>query len=456
MDTLLYRSTNRLSPTVSFREALLTGQPPDYGLYMPTRIPRLAPSLISSFSSLSYAEIAFEVCHSFLRNDISATDLKTYCTQAYNFDLPIEPLSDHLHLLRLDQGPTASFKDFAARLMARIMNHFASQEGKHLTVLVATSGDTGGAIADAFHGLPGISVVILLPEREVSIRQRLQMTTLGKNITTFAVSGKFDDCQAMVKRAFNDPELRKFHLTSANSINIGRLIPQTVYYFYAASRIPDFYAFSVPSGNFGSLMGGVFAREMGLPTHSFIAAVNENNEFPEFLKTGTYHPVSPSRECSSNAMNVGHPSNLARLIDHYGGMLIDERDSNGTIIRYGFLKKSPDMSALRKDFLSFSITDQETNETILRYWKEKKILIEPHGAVAILAAEKASLPGPIICLETAHPAKFPETIRHLLHIDPALPASLSGLEEKKEEYHTISNRYDEFLPLLKNLLQQAE
>jgi threonine synthase len=352
--------------------------------------------------------------------------------------------------MRLDQGPTASFKDFAARLMARLMHYFAKKENKDLTVLVATSGDTGGAVAAAFHNLENVNVVVLFPEKEVTGRQRKQMTTLGKNVRAVAVKGKFDDCQALVKRAFNDPDLSRLNLTSANSINFSRLMPQIVYYIYAYSRLAkDKIIFSVPSGNFGNLMGGIIAKEMGLPVEKFIVAVNENDEFPNFLKSGNYKPVVPSKECSSNAMNVGHPSNLARLIGLYGGWLTDERDEDGKVIKKGVLKEKPDMEKMKKDFISFSIKDKEVDETIKDTCNKYNIMLEPHGAVAIAAVNKANLNGLVVSLETADPAKFPEKIRELLKVDPKVPKSLSGLDNKEESFDIIENNYNNFKEKIK-------
>ena len=329
--------------------------------------------------------------------------------------------------------------------MARLMHYFTKKENKSLTVLVATSGDTGGAMADAFYDLENINVIVLFPEKEISGRQRKQMTTLGKNVKALAIKGTFDDCQALVKRAFNDTDLDKLNLTSANSINFGRLMPQIVYYIYAYSRLAkDKIIFSVPSGNFGNLVGGILAKEMGLPIEKFIVAVNENDEFPNFLKTGIYKPVVPSKKCSSNAMNVGNPSNLARLIDSYGGWLLDERDENGKVIKKGVLKEKPDMEKLRKDFVSFSITDEEVNETIKEAYNKYNTILEPHGAVGFAAVKKAALQGLIVSLETADPAKFPDEIKELLDIEPEVPKSLSGLDNKEESFETIPNDYEEF------------
>lgn len=437
----MFKSTNRKAKLVSFKDALLRGQAPDYGLYMPVEIPKLTKEEIDSFSDKQYHEIAFDIAKKFLQDEIGDNELKGLVKDAYDFDVPLEKVEDKLYIMRLDKGPTASFKDFAARLMARLMHYFAKKEGRGLTVLVATSGDTGGAVADAFFGLENVNVAVLFPEKGISEIQRKQMTTLGKNIRAFAVKGTFDDCQVLVKRAFNDEELT--NLTSANSINFGRLMPQMVYYVYAYSRLGK-SVFSVPSGNFGDLMGGVLAKRMGLPIEKFIVAVNENDEFPKFLKAGSYSPVVPSRNCSSNAMNVGHPSNLARLISLYDGWLLDERDSNGKVVKRGVLKEKPDMKRLNEDFVSFSVTDKEVDATIKQAYNKHNIILEPHGAVGLCAVKKAGLKGLVVSLETADPAKFPEKINELLGIELKVPESLSVLDGKEEKFETIPNSYDEF------------
>ncbi len=451
MQKILYRSTNKKSDLVSLKEALLKGQAPDYGLYVPTFIPRLTEEEIQSFRNKKYHEIAFVVIKKFLQNEIDEEDLRVLTKESYNFYVPLEEVEDSLFIMRLDRGPTASFKDFAARLMARLMHHFAKEEGKHLTVLASTSGDTGGAVADAFYGLNNINVIVLFPKNGVSEIQRKQMTTLGKNIGALAVEGTFDDCQAIVKQAFNDKELEKLNLTSANSINFGRLMPQAVYYFYAYSKLNDRVIFSVPSGNFGNLLGGVIAREMGLDVEKFIVAVNENDEFPNFLKTGIYKPVEPPRKCSSNSMNIGHPSNLARLIDLYGGWLYDKRNKDGKIVKKGVLKEKPDMKKLRKDFASFSITDEEVAKTIKKFYMKYKRLLEPHGAVGWCALEKYMKNNKIdlaVSLETADPAKFPDEINRLLGIKPKIPKSIAKLSNKHEHFEVIEKDYKKFKKLL--------
>ena len=452
MEKILYRSTNKNSEIVDFKYAVLKGQAPDYGLYMPTVIPTFTEDEINSFKSKEYYEIAYQVLYKFLENEIDSKTLIEMVKKAYNFDVPLEKINEKLYILYLDSGPTASFKDFAARFMAEVMEYLAIKENLNLTVLVATSGDTGGAIANAFLDKENIKVVILFPLEEITEVQRRQMTTLNKNIIPIGLKGKFDDCQSMVKIAFNDPDLKFLNLTSANSINISRLLPQSVYYFYAFSKLNlNKITFSVPSGNFGNLMGGVIAKKMGLPVKKFIVAVNENDEFPIFLKTGEYKPVIPSRKCSSNAMNVGHPSNLARLIDLYGGWIYDERNKDGKVIRYGVLKEKPDMEKLREDFVSFSIKDEEVEETIKKYYKNYKIILDPHGAVGITAFEKSNIDEPVISIETAHPGKFPEVIKKVLGIEPEIPATLKSLLSKEEKFKVIENNYIEFKNFLKGL-----
>src|SRR5258706_1889222 len=319
---LLFQSTNGQSPAVNLREALLRGQAPDRGLYFPEKFPQLAPDEIATFAQLPYHEIAFRVLSKYTDGIIPADVLAAICRDAYNFEIPLEKVYDRVVVMRLDQGPTASFKDFAAQMMARLLGRFLREDGKQLTILTATSGDTGAAVAHAFHKIPGIQVIVLFPIDEVSLSQRKLMTTLKDNVRTVAIDGKFDDCQAMVKRAFADPALGHIALSSANSINVGRLLPQSVYYFYAASRVAkpgEPIVFSVPSGNFGDMMGAVVAREMGLPVKKIIAPGNGNDAFPRFLASGVYQKISPSRNSVSNAMNVGHPSNPARFVPVYIG-----------------------------------------------------------------------------------------------------------------------------------------
>ena len=446
---ILFYSTNRRAEPVSFRDALLKGLAPDRGLYMPGRIPSLSADEIAGFSVLAYHEIAAAVCGKFLLGQLPAADLEDLCRDAYDFPVPLEPVRDRLCVMRLDQGPTASFKDFAARLMARLIHYYLRREKKRLLILTATSGDTGSAIANAFYGLDNIQVLVVFPEKEVTPRQRRQMTTLGGNVCIVAIDGKFDHCQALVKEAFSDPALGHLPLSSANSINIGRLVPQTVYYYYAFSRLcrlPGEQAvFSIPSGNFGDMMGAVLAMRMGLPVKRLVIATNENDEFPHYVSSGDYRIIEPSRNCISSAMNVGHPSNIARLIDLYGGSM-DEKGIIGT---------PPDLERLRREVFAVSVDDNETRQTIRDAYKQHGLLLEPHGAVGwaglqeYLRQEKTPREQLCVSLETAHPAKFPEEIRAILGFDPPLPPSLEGLEAGKESYSHMANDYTAFREFLK-------
>jgi threonine synthase len=438
----MFHSTNGEAPRVDLKEAMLRGQAPDRGLYMPDAIPRLEAATIASFARMAYPRVAFEVLRPYLAGVLDEDALPAVCEDAYDYDVPVEAAYDRVYVMRLDRGPTASFKDFAARMMARIIGRFVREEGRQLTILTATSGDTGAAVAGAFHGLDGIRVVVLYPAAEVSARQRRQMTTLGGNVRAIAIDGKFDDCQAMVKRAFSDPELSGLSLSSANSINIGRLLPQAAFYFYGVSRVAgagESAVMCVPSGNFGNMMGCMLAWRMGLPLKRLVVPVNENDEFPRFLETGEYRKVEPSRACLSNAMNVGHPSNLARLVALYGGWL----DEAGT------LRRKPDLAAMRKDLFSTTVSDRRTRETIREAWGDQRLLLEPHGAVGwrglqdYLAQEPLD-GAPAVVVETAHPAKFPEEIEKVLGFVPEPPAALAALDGLEEQYERMAVDYEAF------------
>jgi len=452
-EKFLYFSTNLKSGSVLFNEALLRGQAPDKGLYMPVDIPRISPEEIREMAGMEYHEIAALIIGKYLRGVISQPLLEKMTAEAYDFEIPLEHVADRKYVMRLDQGPTASFKDFAGRMMGRLMQYYNNDRKQDLLILTATSGDTGSAIANAFYKLNRIKALVLFPKDEITARQRKQMTTLGENISIIGLDAKFDDCQALVKQAFSDPGLSYLNLSSANSINIGRLIPQTVYYFYSYARLSypphdEPVVFSVPSGNFGDMMGGILAARMGLPVSRFVIATNENDEFPKFLETGNYKKIVPSRNCISSAMNVGHPSNLARLIALYDGVM----DETGNIL------KKPDLSAMQKDIFAVSISDNETKATIKNAWQDHRLLLEPHGAVGWLGLQKylESSDNKIgeehlcISLETAHPAKFPEQIREILEFDPELPPSLEGLELKPEKFDTIPNDYEAFKSYLKS------
>lgn len=444
MSRILFHSTNGRAPAVGLREALLQGQAPDRGLYLPDAFPKFTADETAEFATMPYHAIAFRVLSKYTEGVLHDDDLASLCQDAYNFEAPLETVRglDRVAVMRLDRGPTASFKDFAARVMARLVGRFVREAGQRLTILVATSGDTGSAVASAFHGIAGLRVIVLFPVAEISERQRKQMTTLGGNVRSIAVDGKFDDCQALVKRAFADPALRHISLSSANSINIGRLLPQSVYYFHAASRLAragEPIVIAVPSGNFGNMMGAVIAGRMGLPVKRVVAPVNGNDEVPRFLDSGAYAKIEPSRNCLSNAMNVGHPSNLARLVAIYGGRM----DETGAIHR------APDMTALRRDVFSTSVPDEATRAAIKQAWEKHQLLLEPHGAVGwrgfqdYLAAEPLN-GSPAVVLETAHPAKFPEEIARALGFTPETPPTLAALDQLPEDYDRMSASYDAF------------
>ncbi len=456
---ILYYSTNRnldkapgivpFREKVSFREALLQGQAPDEGLFMPERIPALRPEEIMALKGRPYAEAAFRVGWAFLEGEIDREALQRIVADAYDYEVPLEPVTGRKYVMRLDRGPTASFKDFAARMMARLMSHFRDP-GSRLNILVATSGDTGSAVGDAYRGVPGIAVTILYPRGEVSGRQKKQLDTIGQNVQAVSVAGKFDDCQDLVKQAFADPALRGLNLTSANSINFGRILPQIVYYMYACAQLAEpgeEIVFSVPSGNFGDALGCEYARRMGLPVRTLVMPTNENDEFPRFLDTGVYAKLSPSRACLSNAMNVGHPSNLARFFDLYGG----------TVDRNGRVWKCPDREEMRRRIFSVSVSDEETRRTIRRVYDAYKVVLEPHGAVGWRGLEawlEKNGDFPLcVSLETAHPAKFPEEVQAALGIDPELPPSMRDLDRREGEPHEMVGDYEVFRGYLRERLR---
>lgn len=445
MSEIKYYSTNLKAPKVSFSEALLKGLAPDGGLYMPEKIPVFTKEEIATFSNKQYNEIAAVVLSKFIGDEIPSSEIARMTKQAYNFEVPLEKVYDNKFVMRLDQGPTASFKDFAARMMGQLMQFFLQKEHRNMLILTATSGDTGSAMANAFYDLHNINIAVLFPETEVTPRQRKQMTTLHKNVQIIALDGKFDDCQALVKQAFNDPELDYLNLSSANSINIGRLIPQAVYYIYAYSRLCDInkgekIVFSVPSGNFGDLMGGLLAMKMGLPVQKFVVSTNKNDEVPVYFASGNYKTIVPSRNCISSAMNVGHPSNMARIVALYGGVMNEKGD----------ILQKPDLEKMKADMFATSIDDTTTRETIKRVFDRHNVILEPHGAVGWEGLRQYLMDGNVssnqvcVSLETAHPAKFPEEIQNILGFDPELPESLSNLEGKEEQYDKLNYEYGDF------------
>jgi len=447
MSQIKYFSTNHKAAEVTFGEALLKGLAPDKGLFMPNAIPSFSPQELNSLKGNQYYEIAAKVFSKFLGDEVPMADLLAMTKDAYNFAVPLEQVVDRKYVMRLDQGPTASFKDFAGRMMGRMMQYYLKQKNENKLILTATSGDTGSAMAHAFYGLNNIQIAVLFPKNEVSERQRKQMTTLQKNVQIIAIDGKFDDAQAMVKQAFSDPDLACLNFTSANSINIGRLIPQIVYYIYSYTQLRkqdsdelEPVVFCIPSGNFGDMMGCVLAMKMGLPVKRILVATNENDEFETLMKTHTYKKIEPSKNCLSSAMNVGHPSNLARLIELFDGNM----DENGVI------HKEPNYKEMDKIFVAQSVTDEQTRETIRQAWAQYHIVLEPHGAVGwkcvedFIAKEKPSAEQLLISLETAHPAKFPQAIIDTIGVDPELPDSLKEIESKEEYYDSIDGNYPTF------------
>jgi threonine synthase len=407
---MLYYSTNNKNTRVTLQEAVIQGLAPDNGLYMPEQIPALPQKFFDSLSEMSFREIAFEVADNLIGDDLSGSELRRIVDHTIQFDAPLVSVDDDIYALELFHGPTLAFKDFGARFMSQLLGHFAKEQKKEITILVATSGDTGSAVANGFLGVPGTKVVVLYPSGKVSDIQEKQFTTLGQNITAVEIDGTFDDCQRIVKQAFLDADLKsKFFLTSANSINIARLIPQSFYYFYAYARLHDKnkpVVFAVPSGNFGNLTGGLLAKRMGLPIKQFIAATNMNDIVPEYLKTKLFNP-RPSRQTISNAMDVGNPSNFARMLDLFGN----------------------DHDALSNEVTGYAFSDQETQQAMVDMFKSKSYVMDPHGAIGYLGLKKYitesnnEVTG--IFLETAHPGKFKEVVENVLKQQINLPPALN-------------------------------
>jgi len=408
---ILY-STKHQSKPASLEKAVLKGLAEDGGLYMPEKIPQLTANFFENISKLSFQEIAFIVSKALIGEDIGDNDLKKIINQAIDFDAPLVKLEDKIYSLELFHGPTLAFKDFGARFMSRLMGHFLKEKNQQTLILAATSGDTGSAVAHGFFQVPNIKVAILYPSGKVSHLQEQQMTTMGGNITAFEVNGSFDDCQAMVKAAFMDQTLHKLNLSSANSINISRLIPQTFYYFYAYAQLQKQGVrkapiFSVPSGNFGNLTAGVIAHKMGLPVSKFIAATNANDTFPIFMRTGNYQP-KPSVKTIANAMDVGAPSNFARLLDIFGSK-----------------------EEMEKMIWSQSFSDQEITACIKKVRSEDGYTLDPHGAVAYLGIKAYNQDDTAsILLETAHPAKF---------LDVEIPERLAKYAKLEKKSIKIGN-----------------
>lgn len=421
-------STKNTQKFVDFRHAVLKGLPEDNGLYMPEKIDRLPDYFFQNLETYSFRELSYVVAKNIIQGAIPNEDLKKLVYEAIDFPAPIVSLDDNMHVLELFHGPSLAFKDFGARFMARAMGYFNEGESKELTILVATSGDTGGAVAAGFYKTPGIKVVILYPSGKVSDLQEKQLTTLGHNITALEVNGTFDDCQALVKQAFLDDELnKKVRLSSANSINISRLIPQSFYYFESYKQLKDKskpVAFCIPSGNFGNLTAGLLAKQMGLPIEHFVAATNANDVVPQYLHTGVYTP-RPSVATLSNAMDVGAPSNFARMMDMYGS----------------------EWSKVKNDISGFAYSDEATEKALLEVLNNYNYLIDPHGAVGYLAMKEylEAHPGHQgIVLETAHPSKFKPDVERIINRPIDVPQRLAELSDKKKEAIQMGIEYAPF------------
>ncbi|WP_136666691.1 threonine synthase [Flavobacterium sp. H122] len=420
-----YYSLNNKQHKVSFENAVIQGLAPDSGLYFPENITALPSSFFDKIEGLSNEEIAFKAIEQFITPEIPETDLKQIIKETLSFDLPVAAIENNVFSLELFHGPTMAFKDVGARFMSGCLNYFNHNQQKKSTVLVATSGDTGGAVANGFLGSENIDVVILYPMGKVSDFQERQLTTLGHNIKTIAINGSFDDCQAIVKKAFTDIDLKHKNLTSANSINIARWLPQMFYFLFAYKELKKYkkpLIVSCPSGNFGNICAGVLAKRLGLPVSHFVASTNANNTVPRFLKNGIYEP-SATIATISNAMDVSDPSNFIRIRELYNN----------------------DLKAFSNDFTAYSFTDEETKKVLTEVYKIKNYLMDPHGAVAYLGLKKEleKHPGSMgVFLETAHPVKFLEIINETLNSDIEFPEITNPLSEK-EKIMKICNNYED-------------
>lgn len=411
----IYYSLNHQSPNTTFAEAAVKGQAPDKGLYFPSHIPTLPQDFIKNIKSYSKEEIGFTVMKPYVEESLPDDVLQNIISETVNFDFPLVNVHDGIYALELFHGPTLAFKDVGARFMSRCLGYFNRNSNQHTTVLVATSGDTGGAVANGFLGVEGVDVVILYPLGKVSPIQELQLTTLGQNISALEVSGTFDDCQAMVKQAFMDADLNnKLTLTSANSINVARWLPQQLYYFFAYQQWQHEQppVICVPSGNFGNICAGIMAYASGLPVRHFIAACNINDVVPQYLQTGDYAP-KPSMATISNAMDVGNPSNFVRIMEIFHQQLSD----------------------VKKVLSSYSVSDAATKATIAEVYRQYGYTLDPHGAVGYYALREylgdADAKG--IFLETAHPVKFPETVEETTNTKIEVPESVQYLLNKEKQ-----------------------
>ena len=433
-----YYSTNKQSQSVSLQEAVVKGLASDRGLFMPEAIKALPSSFYDHIEDLSFQEIAYRVADAFFGEDIPADTLKDIVYDTLNFDVPLVKVEENIYSLELFHGPTLAFKDVGGRFMARLLSYFIRKEGqKDVNVLVATSGDTGSAVANGFLGVEGIHVYVLYPKGKVSEIQEKQFTTLGQNITALEVDGTFDDCQALVKSAFMDKELNDhLLLTSANSINVARFLPQAFYYFYAYAQLKKMgqadnkkVVVCVPSGNFGNITAGLFGKQMGLPVSRFIAANNKNDIFYQYLQTGKYNP-RPSVATIANAMDVGDPSNFARVLDLY-------KESHEAICR---------------DISGTTYTDEQIRETVKTTYQQTGYLLDPHGACGFRALKEGLKEGEVgIFLETAHPAKFLETVQSIIENKVTIPAKLQEFMKGEKQSLPLSKEFADFKAYLLKL-----
>jgi len=438
---MLYRSTNKKIFNKKFREVLFEGLASDGGLYMPESFPVIDDKFLNDLSNKSFVEIALEVSKLFI-DDISESELKKIIDDAFDsesfggleggFPTPLVKISDKLYVEELWHGPTLAFKDFGARFMSRAMGYFLKQSNKELKIIVATSGDTGSAVAAGFYNVPNIKVYILYPYGKVSDLQEKQLTTFGGNITAIEVNGVFDDCQKLAKQILNDKELNgNGEFSSANSINFGRLLPQMFYYFFGYSQLVKKglkdIVFCVPSGNFGNLTAGLMSKKIGLKISKFIAATNINDAVPEYLHTGVYRPRN-SQKTMSNSMDVGNPSNFARMLDLYQN----------------------DAKLMNKDILGISVSEEETAQTIKSVYEECGYLLDTHSAVSVRAAKESGLENPIISLSTAHPVKFKDVIEPIIGKKIEIPEKIKEITNKQKNSILIENNIEELKNVLRN------
>ena len=426
-----YYSTNGKTPMVTLAEAVVKGLAGDRGLFMPEHIGKMPKAFFNNISSMSLQEMSFAVAYMLFGDDIDSDDLKHIVSDTLNFDIPLVKVDDQRYSLELFHGPTLAFKDVGARFMARLLGHFNSQNGEDrmVNVLVATSGDTGGAVANGFLNVPGVRVFVLYPSGKVSRIQEAQFTTLGNNITAIEVNGTFDDCQALVKSAFMDKELNShMMLTSANSINVARFLPQMFYYFYAYAQLMkagedlNNIVVAVPSGNFGNITAGLIAKFMGLPVKRFIAANNRNDVVYNYLQTGVYTP-KPSVATIANAMDVGDPSNFARILDLYHNS----------------------WEAIKAEISGFTYTDEQIAQTLADVYRQRGYLLDPHGAVAYRSLQEGLQPGEVgVMLETAHPAKFKSVVDSIIGEDIDIPQRLAAFMENPKQSVRMPSAFGPF------------